>query len=179
MPFHIYRKTANNVGFLYEIHRRNTPLAGNQNGLIYRALTVANHLQHPGGQDPVRWHLSATDLLALDNMANEYAIVINLQPRATHLDYYELTDIWGFSYKDWTPVALRVEPLLANVCPVPNTDDYRWHFVDNNVNREQIHEFLYLRGGYDCGGWNWPPPSPTNGAMLWPDALEFFLDEIL
>ena len=167
------------MGFLYDIHQGYTPLAGNQNGLIYRALTAANLLQQHQGQGAVSWHLSAGDLLALDYMPpNEYAIVIDLQPQAQHLDFYELTDVWGFSYPDWTPVLLRVEHLLSNVPPVPNTDAYRWHFTDNNCNRIQVYEFLYLRGGYGEGTWNWPPPSPTNGAMLWPDALEFFFDEI-
>lgn len=181
MPFHIFSKAPANQGFLYEIHRRNTRLAGNTNGLIYRALTATNCWQQhrdEGRNTPLRWHLSACDLLAPDNMANEYAIVIDLQPNAENLDLYKLKDVWGFSYPDWTPVALRVERLLDNVPPVPNSDAYKWRFTDDNVNREQVHEFLYLQGGYDEGTWNWPRPSSVNGAMLWPDALAFFFDEI-
>ncbi|MDE2800374.1 MAG: hypothetical protein OXI94_17045 [Gemmatimonadota bacterium] len=180
MSFHIFRKTPTGAGFVYE-HEEVIALAGYQNGLIYSALTATNCWQQhrdEGRNTPLKWHLSACDLLALNHNPYEYAIVINLQPKADHLDYYELKDIWGFSYPDWTPIALRVERLLDNVCPIPNTDDYKWHFTDNNYNRIWVHEFLYLQGGYDGGDWKWPPRSPTNGAMLWPDALKFFLKKI-
>lgn len=179
MPFHIFSKTPTNVGFLYEIHQGYIPLAGHQNGLIFSALIAANHWQQHMGQNiPFGWHLSACDLLAVDYNPYEYAIVIDLQPRANNLDFYELKDVWGFSYPDWTPILLRVERLLDNVPPVPHNDDFMWHYTDNNCNRPQVHEFLYLQGGYAGGNWNWPPPSPTNGAMLWPDALAFFLGVI-
>lgn len=188
MPFYLYRKTPINGGFSKYIQVRNISLAGTNN-VIYGALTATNQLQQNRGQNAaIGWHLSESDLLgtATDQylsgsvLPDEYAIVIDLKPGvANNVSLYELKDIWGFSYPDYTPIALRLEPLFVDHEPEnSNPDAFKKCFRDNDCLRDQVHEFLYLQGGYNSGKWLWGRVGMVNGALLWPDALEFFFREI-
>lgn len=182
MPFYLYRKKPINGGFSKYIQVRKISLAGTNN-VIYGSLTATNQLQqNPGQNAGIGWHLSETDLLgtALNEpvLPNEYAIVIDLKPNvANNVSLYEIKDIWGFSYSDYTPIALRIE-LLFGDHHHQNPDAFKKCFKDNNCLRDQVHEFLYLQGGYNSGKWLWGRVGMVNGALLWPDELEFFFTEI-
>ena len=183
MPFYLYEKTPINGGFSEYIQERKISLAGTNN-VIYRSLTATNQLQQNQGQNAgIGWHLNETNLLSTATeqepvLANEYAIVIDLKPNvANNVSLYEIKDIWGFSYSDYTPVALRLETLFVDLNH-PNPDAFKERFTDDNCLRDQVHEFLYLQGGYGFGTWNWGRVGMVNGALLWPDALEFFFTEI-
>ena len=185
MPFYLYRKTPINGDSQY-IQERKISLAG-KNNVIYGALTATNQLQKNRGQNAaIGWHLSESDLLrtATDQylsesvLPDEYAIVIDLKP-SVNVSLYEIKDIWGFSYPDYTPIALRLETLFVDHEPKnSNPDAFKKCFKDNNCFRKQVHEFLYLRGGYNCGTWHWGQVGSVNGALLWPEALEFFFEKI-
>ena len=186
MPFYLYSKNPINGGFSEYIQVGNISLAG-VNNVIYGSLTATNQLQQNQGQNAgIGWHLSEIDLLGTATeqylnepvLANEYAIVIDLKPNvANNVSLYEIKDIWGFSYSDYTPIALRIE-LLFGDHHHQNPDAFKQYFQDDNCPRDQVHEFLYLRGGYNFGDWNWGRVGMVNGALLWPDALEFFFTEI-
>lgn len=186
MPFYLYGKTPINGGFSEYIQEREISLAGTNN-VIYSSLTAANQLQQNQGQNAgIGWHLNEIDLLGTATeqylnqpvLANEYAIVIDLKPNvANNVSLYEIKDIWGFSYSDYTPIALRIETLFGDL-DHQNPDAFKKCFRDNNCLRDQVHEFLYLQGGYDSGKWLWGRVGMVNGALLWPDALEFFFREI-
>ena len=176
MPFHLYRKRkrespVNGEGFEYEILRERIPLAGYQRGLIYRSLMNS-------GQGDIRWHLSESDLLQtatkLYNLTSpsECAIVIDLKPNAEYLDFYEIKDIWGFSYEsNYRPIALRLEPLCIKN---PVRAERFKAFWCKNCSRKQVYEFLYLQGET----WTWGMVGTVNGALLFPDARKFFFSKI-
>lgn len=186
MPFYLYRKNPINGGFSEYIQMRKISLAGTDN-VIYSSLTATNQLQQNRGQNAgIGWHLNETDLLSTATeqylnepvFPNEYAIVIDLKPNvANNVSLYEIKDIWGFSYSDYTPIALRIE-LLFGDHHHQNPDAFKQCFEDNNCLRDQVHEFLYLQGGYDSGKWLWGRVGMVNGALLWPDAVEFFFPGI-
>ncbi len=54
--------------------------------------------------------------------------------------------------------------------------------IRDDARDEPIYEFLYLdgsiSGGKLTGKWIAPPASPTNAALLWRGALEYFLKSI-
>lgn len=186
MPFYLYRKTSINGGFSKYIQVRNISLAGTNN-VIYGSLTATNQLQQNRGQNAaIGWHLSESDLLRTATgqdlsesvLLDKYAIVIDLKPNvANNVSLYAIKDIWGFSYSDYTPIALRIESLFVDH-PHQNPNAFKECFKDNNCLRDQVHEFLYLQGGYNSGTWQWGQVGSVNGALLWPDALEFFFREI-
>lgn len=146
---------------------------------------LGRHL--PAQQDePYPWHLSVSDSL---NGATEYGIdytgstlVIDLKPKQskTNLSLYEVLDVWGYSSSGWTPILLHLSGLFVDADP--RTID-RNNFEVADVDRvEPIYEFMYLdgsvRGGKLVGRWNAPPASPTNAALLWPEALAYFFRSI-
>ena len=60
-----------------------------------------------------------------------------------------------------------------------NKADYNEFTIKDDERDEPIYEFMYLNGSVDKGelkgGWNWPPPSPTNAPLLWPNTLSYFI----
>ncbi len=132
-----------------------------------------------GQSEPFKWHLPIGR--ALDE-TDEYAgsvLIIDLKPnrRDTNLSLYELVDVWGCSYAEWTPILLHLSGLFVDADPsVASREAFEVADADRD---EPIYEFLYLNGGVLegklKGPWTAPPTSPTNGALLWPDALGYFL----
>ena len=186
MPFYLYKKERINEESSRYIQEKSISLAGNN--VIYKSLIKTEQLLKNQDQDGFGWHLSESDLLrtATDRylsesvLPNEYAILIDLKPSVEgNVSLYELKDIWGFSYPDYTPIALRLETLFVDHEPKnSNPDAFKKCFKNNNCFREQVHEFLYLRGGYNSGKWLWGQVGSVNGALLWPEALEFFFEKI-
>lgn len=127
------------------------------------------------------WHLPETELLKLvvEEKPSDHAILIDLKPNAKgNVSIYQLKDIWGFSYSEWTPIALHLETLFVDE-EIENPDSFKNTFEAPNLkDRENVYEFLYLRGGTKGGTWNWGMVGRVNGALLWPDALKYFIDEL-
>ena len=136
-------------------------------------------LKLPQDQDePCKWHV---DVIAeLDRQSN-YAgttLLIDLKPKQkeSNLSLYEVMDVWGYSDHGWTPILLRLNALFVDQDP-PTVNSKDFIRLDDEVDRP-IYEFLYLDGsikaGKIVGRWVPPPASPTNAALLWPEALGYF-----
>ncbi|WP_235705842.1 hypothetical protein [Acidiphilium iwatense] len=136
-------------------------------------------LKIPDGQgEPYDWHV---DVLAELDSQKDYrssTLVIDLKPKQnkTNISLYEVMDVWGQSDSGWTPILLRLGGLFVDQNPEGIN---RESFVRDDKDIDgPIYEFLYLSGSVGCGKldglWVPPPASPTNAALLWPGALNYF-----
>jgi hypothetical protein len=108
----------------------------------------------------------------------EHRILIDLKPSdKTNVSLYRLRDGWGYSNEGWTPLALRLESLLVDD-PRDNPTIFKQEFLGPSETRDFIYEFLYLNGGTSGGKWTWGMVGRVNGALLWPDALRYFISSI-
>ena len=132
-----------------------------------------------GGGAPLPWHMSGSDIIQrVGGSPSEHAFVIDLKPSAkNNVSLYQLNDIWGFSYPHWTPLALRLETLFVDEYS-EGPEEFKEHFVVPDSRRELVHEFLYLCAGTAGGTWRWGMAGAVNGALLWPDALNYFIQQI-
>jgi hypothetical protein len=127
---------------------------------------------------PCEWHLEIQSALAKTKYAGS-TLVIYLKPKQKekNLSLYEVLDVWGYSYKNCTPILLHLRGLFVDDdAKKVNREKF---CIPDDLRKEPIYEFLYLKGsivkGKLTGTWNPPPPSATNGALLWPDAVKYFV----
>lgn len=138
-------------------------------------------------REPLEWHMNEDDLIYVANKTGlvdsdknlrdfKYAIVIDLKPNVSNnVSLYWLKDIWGYSYKEWTPLCLRLNKLFADR-PEANANEFKKKFSLNNGSKlEDVFEFLYIQAGVKEGRWIWGQVGTVNGALLWPDAMKFFI----
>jgi hypothetical protein len=134
-----------------------------------------------GGKGRV-WELRAADILQHCgfNPVDEHRLLIDLKPNeACSVSLYELLRVWGYSYKYWTPLALRLRPLFVDVA---NDDPaaFKKAFSVPTKDPVLVHEFLYLQGGFrpqasKRNEWQWGRNGSVNAALLWPDAFAYFM----
>jgi hypothetical protein len=132
----------------------------------------------PGQGEDFRWHVDLPKALAATQEYVGSALVINLKPKQskTNVSLYELLDVWGYASHGWCPILIRLRDLVVDEDPelVRTTT-----FERNPDDCVSIYEFLYIAGsvrdGCIEGKWVPPPVSPTNAALLWPDAMRYFL----
>ena len=175
MPFMLYSKSAASGGANDYLQLKPLSLAGRENGLVYPFVT-----KYAPSAPPFAWHATAGDLLGEAHVPQKgYAVVVDLKPAVRgNVSLFELTDVWGYSYAEWTPLALRMESLWTDIA-ASDPDRYKQRFSDQGSRRGRVHQFLYLQGGLKGGTWNWGPVGSVNGVLLWPEALEYFLSRIL
>ena len=140
----------------------------------------------PSQGEPFKWHIpigeSLNGVTKNNTDCNGSALIIDLKPKQNknNLSLYELEDVWGYSNDGWSPILLRLCGLFVDADP-KGVD--REKFAISDTEREgPIYEFMYLTGsvkdGKLDGSWNAPPASPTNAALLWPEALTYFFESI-
>lgn len=107
-----------------------------------------------------------------------HAVLIDLKPTTTgNVSLYRLTDVWGFSYRQWTPVCLRLESLFIDE-HIENADAFKEEFRLQPDGGVIAHKFLYLNGGVSEGNWNWGMAGSVNGALLFQDAWEYLANQV-
>ncbi len=133
----------------------------------------------PGQGGPFRWHVDVAGELGSHAEYPGSTLVIDLKPKQnkTNLSLYEVMDTWGYSDDSWSTILLRLTGLFVDRDPASFN---RQDFVRRDDELDgPIYEFLYLDGsvrdGKIIGSWNPPPVSATNAALLWPDALSYFV----
>ena len=136
----------------------------------------------PGQGEPFLWHVNVVEELCISSDYPDSTLIIDLKPKQnkTNLSLYEVMDVWGYSAGNWSPIMLRLNGLYVDQDPtLINRNDFTLN--DNDVDGP-IYEFLYLDGSIEngklIGSWAPPPASPTNAALLWPDALNYFIQSI-
>lgn len=151
-------------------------LFGSKGGFI--PWLLAKHIP-PDQGGPYKWHIDVPSEL---DKTTEYArmtLIIDLKPkqREKNVALYEVLDVWGYSAKGWTPVMLRLSGLFVDAEPAGiDRNDF---FIEDEKRQDAIYEYLYVQGSVACGAltdkWILPPASSTNGALLFPDAMKYFL----
>lgn len=173
MPFMLYDITAGPACRSYRyfttvsIAGRHGPLAQIQSN------------RNPTGTVPCAWHATSADIVgAIPGGLAGQEIVIDLKPTvATNVSLYRLLDVWGFSAATWTPLALHLECLFADL-EHPNPLQFKAAFDDSDADRSRVGEFLYLQGGVKEGTWNWGKIGRVNGTLLWPAAFDYLATEL-
>jgi hypothetical protein len=168
MPFMLYEVSPQGSDKEYGFVRT-VQIAGS-NGPLYRLQRTKN----PGEREPVGWHTTGGEIarqFAQQGAACE--VLIDLKPyQSQNVSLYRLMNVWGFSYAEWTPVALHLEALFVDRSEA-DAAQFKNRFVDHDADRDQVGEFLYLQGGVKGGTWNWGMVGRVNGALLWPDAFDY------
>ena len=128
---------------------------------------------------PVPWHISSSDIIAeISGSPDSQEILIDLKPSVKkNISLYQLCDIWGYSYDEWTPVALLLESIFVDR-EIDDPAQFKRQFDDREAVRTRLGEFLYLQGGVNKGTWVWGPIGTVNGALLWKDAFTFLTSEL-
>lgn len=172
MPFYLYETASVQDGVAYK-QLREIKLGGSS-GPIAGCARVRTEGQ-PGG-----WHATERDLIeASKENPDGHAIVIDLKPREIgKVSLYRVTDVWGFSDEGWTPIALRLSALFIEE-EHEDWEAFKRDFLDTKAEHQVVGEFLYLMGGYKGGTWNWGMVGRVNGALLWPDALQYLASNLL
>jgi hypothetical protein len=168
MPFLLYHISGESGREQYKFVRgiRLTGLSGPL-ALLSRSLNVDKRL-------PFTWHVSAKKIIQiLKGSPTEQAIVLDLKPRSTgKVSLYRLLDVWGVSYANWTPLALRLRALIADQKEA-NPFAFKNSFADPGTDHSLVGEFLSVRGGVSEGTWNWGKLGRTNGVLLSCDAFNY------
>ena len=134
----------------------------------------------PGQNEPYAWHVNVQEALALPEVRKERpngdAIIVDIKPATKGWFFVcELQDVYGYSADEWTPMLWRLRVLeIGGNEKTNHLEDF-----DAAHGGEIIHEFLYAMGGVSegtpSGKWTAPAPSSTNGVLLWPKPLEYFM----
>ncbi len=168
MPFMLYQLTGESGREQYKFVRA-LRLAG-QSGALGRLVRTLN----PEKRIPLKWHVTAKKLIQLlGGSPTDQAIVFDRKPGATgRVSLYRLLDVWGFSYANWTPLALRLRVLFADRKEA-NPFAFKHAFIDPGTEHSLVGEFLYVQGGVSEGTWNWGRGGRDSGVLLWSDAFDF------
>ncbi len=167
-----YSKQALQDGLKYEFIEK-TSLYGCNVGWIPQAL----RRRLTGGEErPHNWHLSVQRELAEAGREGQ-AVLIDFTPRRQETLLCELQDIWGHSRHWWTPMMMRLAVLLLDVDR--SEVDCTCFPVERPGDCETVYSISYVNGGIEDGhlAGRWTPggASATNSAVLWPNALAYFI----
>ncbi len=172
MPFLLYDVSDGPAGRTYRLAQE-VKIGGNS-GPLPRLLAARS----PGAACPVGWHATLADLLAaIPGGRPGQEIVLDVKPGdESDVSLCRLTDVWGFSYATWTPLALRLEPIYGDHGESPA------HFLEtpptSRPRRSALGMFLYVQGGVSGGTWNWGKAGRVTGALLWPEAFAYLSREL-
>jgi hypothetical protein len=173
MPFLRYRLSTGDSGATIFTRVRNVQLAGSSGPIAKHVKSVADP-----SKANCEWHLSAQKILTLIGIdPAKNAILIDITPRDKQcVSMMRLEDIWGYSYAGWTPLLLQLQTLYVSFeSERPDSNDFKKEFDDHGIENKRVYEFLYMQGGTKQGTWNWGLVGRVNGALLWPDALQYFI----
>ena len=166
MTFLLYQHWPNDAGSRTFWRVRQVSIGGR------RGPIAAHVADECGGELGCCWHIAEAQLLHHLDVTSEHAVLIDLKPTTTgNVSLYRLKDVRGFSYREWTPVCLRLESLFIDE-PIENAEAFKEEFQLQPEGGIIAHEFLYLNGGVGEGNWNWGMTGAVNSALLFRDAWE-------
>src|SRR5437870_5617401 len=122
-------------------------LAG-KNGSLAQVVVMRN----PQKAVPFGWHATSEELIQLQGgKSSSQAVVIDMKPNVQkNVSLYRLLDVWGYSFANWTPLALRLQALFVDRLE-PKPAEFKKSFVDPAEDHRLAGEFLYVHGGVTDG----------------------------
>jgi len=173
MPFMLY-DVSQEEGYREYTYVRRVKVGGSRG-----PLAVIQRKRNTSRQSPFSWHAAAADIVAEIPGANQtQEIIIDLKPNVSkNVSLFRLLDVWGFSYNEWTPLALMLETIFA-ARKEEDVEGFKRRFDDRQADRSRVGEFLYLRGGVSGGNWNWGRAGMVNGALLWKNAFTYLASSL-
>ncbi len=130
--------------------------------------------------EPGGWHMNEEQLLRLCGVESaSHALIVDLKPKATSIvNLHSMRGIIGYSYEDWTPLCFLLEEMFADA-PEENPASFKEEFLFSSEDfLRPAASFVYLRAGTQRGVWNWGAVGRVNGAMLFPDAWQYFHEQL-
>jgi len=173
MPFLLYDVSVDPSGRKYR-YAGTVRIAGN-NG----PLAQIQRTRNTAAVCPFPWHATCAEIVAaIPGTVPGQEIVIDLKPTvADNVSLYRVRDIWGFSDKDWTPLALLLECLFVDLNH-PKPMEFKTAFKVSPAPTSLVGEFLYVQGGVLGGTWNWGRVGRVNGTLLWPEPFAYLTSEL-
>lgn len=101
-------------------------------------------------------------------------MVIDVYPKGKEVALCRLRHMWGFSYRDWTPVALGLE-FVFEYESTKDPIQFKKRFAIPEQEGDRLCTFLYLQAGIESGRWVFGPVGYVNGALLRADAFQYFV----
>lgn len=148
-------------------------LAGCNSGIIPK------HLRERIGEwdnPPAGWVIPISEIYA----QRDQAVVIDIKPESNNETVLcELDKVFGYSHPGWSPIMLRLKELFNENTIDLEIDKSSFLYPDTH---QILYTMSYLNGSFIdgelTGKWIFPKGSPTNGLLMWPDAISFFYDQI-
>ncbi|HEX2898785.1 MAG TPA: hypothetical protein VHS96_03600 [Bacteroidia bacterium] len=145
-------------------------LAGCHNGLIPNELKSCLSIDDNA---PIGWSIP----IAEKWNAQDYSVIIDIKPNSNEIFLCELDRVFGFSYRTWSPIMLRLKRLYDGI--TKEELDKRMFIYPQEA--EVIFTMLYLNGGISdgklSGTWNLPFGRVT-ALLFWPEAMTFFVEKM-
>lgn len=153
-------------------------------GILCKHIADTAKVMKPTKHDTMPWELSGVDLCRAAMMEQEIAedgeccrVVSDTTYSRSDALIVEISHVWGFTYRDWTPILLRMSILFEDERPNGKKTTVEC-FQSCPEPGELIHEFLYLQKGHTTGTCTWGRTGMVNAALLYPDALAHLLGQI-
>ena len=175
MPFYIYSVEHAMQRVARYTRRQSASLAGTKKGLIYKS--IKDRLSEPVGA----WTISQEELLRSGGIdPGAHCLASDVTPnRATDVTIMSIDHVSGWSYPEWTPLLLHLNVLIDDEFPESQAEEVRQSFDQADRETERVLTFSYLRGGHKGGSWTWGRVGQVNGPLLWADAMDFFVKEMM
>jgi hypothetical protein len=170
--FGLYSRTENKSSTLYRF-KKQINLFGCNVGFIPKMVSKCRLKKVTSAQT---WYVDVHECLNSLGIGNT-SLLIDIKPNRTdELFICELINIWGYSYKVWTPVLFQLKELCYD--NVSRKEAKTFLRLSKKTEPTIIYSFLHMHGGIWrgklFGKWSPPGPSSTNSTLLWPDALNYF-----
>jgi hypothetical protein len=172
MAFLLYEYSKNSSGTNDYKRIKDVRLAGKEGAI---SIYISKINKQKNIEKPFPWYISVDEVLTnLNATPQNNSLIIDVKPYdKKRVSLYRLEEIWGFLYpEEWSPLLVRLESLFVD-WEVKNPEKFKEQFNDQDSEKEVIYEFLYIRK--DKKTWNWGMVGRINGALLWPNALRYFI----
>jgi len=170
--YSLYHITNLNNGNRRYAYKARISLAGCNNGIIANGL---QEILKSSDTSEIGWSIPIAEKWNL----NKLSVIIDIKPNSNEVFLCELDRVFGYSYREWSPIMLRLNILFNDIAT--NKMDKK-NFIYPNEKSSVIYTMLYLAGsiknGQLIGTWNFPGPSPTNSLLLWPEAMTYFFQQV-
>ena len=161
MSFRIYTAEKQSNGqylFARKYPEKTRAIVGRTGALTNVALTRGL------GEKGSKFRVTAAQMLGGD--ASSHRLISDVYPKSEDNSLYSLEYVSVYSHDDFAPIVMHL-------IKIPGKKE---SFVGKNYEKEYVRSFLYIRKNPNI--WKWGNLGQTSGPLVWPPAMDFFIDEI-